>query len=100
MEDTVVVDPGLIAACLVSNPPLVSYVWLRTSEDLSVDPDAALATQPVTINGTFARRGQDQLRDRRTRVVLVVPSRKVVVIVVSNDPGLVRQIIDSAAVVA
>lgn len=108
MEDTVVVDPGPIQACLVVNPPLVSYAWIRTSEDLNVDPAAAIATVPVSINGHAARRGEDQLPDGRTRVVLVVPrptstgsrrSRGVLVVAVSKDLALAHQIVSSAYVV-
>jgi len=98
MEDTVVVDPGPMPACLVLNPPLVSYAWLRTSEDLRVDPEAAIARRSITVDGRAARCGQDHLPDGRTRVVLVVPDRKVVVIAVSNSPDLAREIIDSASV--
>ena len=105
MEATVVVDPGPIPTCLVLNPPLVSYAWIRTSEDLNVDPAAAMATEPVSITGHAARRGEDQLPDGRTRVVLVVPSqtlagsrrsRGVLVVAVSRYVSLVHQIIDSA----
>ena len=99
VADTVVVDPGPIPACMVTNPPLVSYAWLRTSGDLRIDREATLATQPVTVSGHGARRGRDRLPDGRTRVVLVVVDRQVVVVAVSSRPDLALQIIDSASVV-
>lgn len=106
MEDTVVVDPGPIPACLVLNPPPVSYAWIRASEDLGVDPDAVIATQAIVLNRHAARRGDDRLPDGRTRVVIVVPGQRadgaqrsagMVVVAVSRDAALARQIIASAS---
>jgi hypothetical protein len=99
VRDTVVVDPGPIDDCMLTPAPLVSYAWLRAAADVSTDPDAQMATLPVSIGqNTAARRGEDRLSDGRTRVVLVVPSRKVVVMAVSADAALARRIVDSAAI--
>ncbi len=80
VENTVVVNPGPIPVCMILSAPRVSYVWLRPSEDLRVDPEAAVARQPAGVSGQAARRGEDRLPDGRTRVVLVIPDRKVVVV--------------------
>jgi hypothetical protein len=99
-RDTVVVDPGPIEDCLLTPAPPVSYASLRLAEDPTTDPDVQLASQPVSIGaGTAARRGEDRLGDGRTRVVLFVPTRKVVVMAVSADPALARRIVDSTAVI-
>ena len=95
IQNTVVVDPGPVDACLLGNPPLVSYVWIGIVNNVEADPEASVATQALTINGHAARRGVDRLHDGRTRVVLVVLDRKLVVPAVSMDPKVARQIIDS-----
>jgi hypothetical protein len=99
VRDTVVVDPGPVEDCLLTPAPPVSYAELRPVYSVAADPDAQLATRPVSIgSGIPARRGEDRMGDGRTRVVLVVPSRKVVVLAVSSDPALARRIVDSTAV--
>jgi hypothetical protein len=97
-EDTVVVDPGPQPMCLIRPTPVVSYAWLRNPEDPDTDPDAVLATHPVSLQGHPARRGEDQLSDGRTRIVVVVTDRKVVVVAVSKDPALASRIADSVRV--
>ena len=99
VRDTVVIKPGPAPACLLRNPPVVSYVWLKHPERPGVDPDETLAKNHVNLDGHDARRSQDQLSDGRTRVVLVVPDRGVVVVAVSTDPGLAQRIVDSAHLV-
>jgi len=97
IRDTAVVDPGPVEACLLTPAPPVSYAWLRSSDDIAVDPDAAVAKQAVSLPGHTARQGEDRLPDGRTRVVLVVVDLKVVVVAVSSDPALARAIVASAA---
>src|ERR1700730_16620850 len=45
-QDTVVVPPGPTPDGMLLRRPPVSYVWLRGSADLTVDPDARIATVP------------------------------------------------------
>jgi hypothetical protein len=77
--------------------PPVSWVWLRGSADLTVDPDARIATVPRSLAGRAARTGEEGLADGRSRVVLVVPDRRELVVAVSSDPCLARSIVDSAS---
>lgn len=97
-EDTVVVNPGPQPLCLIRPPAPVSYAWLRSSGDLTVDPEAAVATRAISLQGHAAKRGEDQLEDGRTRIVIVVTDRRIVVVAVSKDPALARQIADSVFV--
>lgn len=95
-RDTVVVNAGPQPLCKIDPEPRVSYVWLRSCEDCRADPTAAVARQSVRVSGHAARRGEDLLDDGRTRVVLLIADRNVVVVAVSSDPGVARGIIDSA----
>jgi hypothetical protein len=97
VRDSVVVDPGAIESCLLTPAPRVSYVWLRSSDDLTTDPEAAVARRPRSLSGHAARIGEDGLADGRTRVVLVVPDLRVVVVAVSADPTVARNIVESAS---
>jgi hypothetical protein len=86
-----------VDACMLLRRPPVSDVWLRGSADLTADPDARIATVPRSLAGQAARTGEDRLADGRTRVVLVVPDRRELVVAVSSVPRLARSIVDSAS---
>ena len=97
-RDSVVVDPGPVEECLISPPPRVNYAWLRSSDNLATDPEAAVATRPRSaLAGHAARVGEDTLADGRTRVVLVVPDLHQVVVAVAIDPTVARSIVESAS---
>ncbi|SNT55667.1 hypothetical protein SAMN05421812_109256 [Asanoa hainanensis] len=97
VADTYVLDPGAVPTCALSPEPKVSYVALRDSE-LAADPANAAATTPGEVGGVPVRTGEGVLPDGRTRWLLVVPSRDIVVEVVSADPALVASISESVRV--
>ncbi|MEU8328578.1 hypothetical protein [Micromonospora sp. NPDC048839] len=97
VADTYVLDPGNVPMCALSPEPKVSYVALRES-DLTADPANSAASTAGEIGGVPVRIGAGSMPDGRTRWLMVVPDRDIVVEVVSTDPGLVETISGSVRI--
>ncbi|MCZ7422618.1 hypothetical protein O7605_24255 [Verrucosispora sp. WMMA2121] len=97
MRDTYIVDVDLIAGCAVLPIPRVDYAEIKRA-NLDLDPVAQLATGASEAFGHSVLRGGDVLPDGRTRQVVVVPDRDVVLVAVSSNPAVAEAIARSLRV--
>ena len=94
--NTVLVDEGAIAACLMENPPVVDYAQFKPSVGLVSLP----GSHPVTVSGQPGTLGTEKLRDGRTHAVLILPGLDAAIEVETHSAALEAAIIGSAQVVA
>jgi hypothetical protein len=100
-HDTVMVeDGGGDLFCLVPQPKGLTVVRLATTDSFSGRSRAAVATQPVTVDGKPALRGRGKPAGGTSAelAVLVLPDPGVVISVESPDPALAGQLLDSTRV--
>jgi DNA-directed RNA polymerase specialized sigma24 family protein len=89
-------DEDPVVSCQVPQPRGLTVVRLTLVSTQPGQQRAALATQPVVVNGVSARRGRGVPVGQPVAVsVLVLPQDNVVVSVESPDPAAVQQILDS-----
>lgn len=98
VSDTYIVDLREVTTCAVSPEPRVNYVWIRTPEVPGVDPAEAEAISSGSVDGKTVRVGTTTLADGRTRRTIVVPDRRVVLVIVLSDSGSVEAMTDSVRI--
>ncbi|WBB51175.1 hypothetical protein O3597_12195 [Verrucosispora sp. WMMA2044] len=77
--------------------PRVDYAEIKRA-NLDLDPVAQLATEASEAFGHPVLRGGDVLPDGRTRQVVVVPDRQVLLVAVSSNPAVAEAIVRSLRV--
>ncbi|GIJ30987.1 hypothetical protein [Micromonospora sediminimaris] len=97
MRDTYIVDLDVIAGCAVLPQPRVDYAEIKRA-NLDLDPVAQLATEAGEAFGHPVLGGGDVLPDGRTRQVVVVPDRQVLLVAVSSNPAVAEAIVRSLRV--